>query len=79
MPLRPKSFDTALAIEVIEHLPKDFGRLFLKQLKEVTSKRIILTTPKNEETIYFGENHPETHKSYWTKEEIIACLQSSSS
>ena len=78
LPLKRKSFDTALAIEVIERLPKDFGKLFLKQLREVTRKRIILTTPKNEEAIYFGENHPETHKSYWTKEEIMTCLQLSS-
>jgi glycosyltransferase involved in cell wall biosynthesis len=66
-------FDTALAVEVIEHLSKSDGVSFLLQLGHI-AKKIVLTTPKSFEHVYFGEGHPETHVSFWTRDEIMEVL-----
>lgn len=73
IPFKEKTFDTSLAVEIIEHLQKFEGIKFLNELKRV-SKHVILTTPKYFEPLYFGINHPETHKSHWTREEILDIL-----
>lgn len=75
LPFKPKSFDTALAIELVEHLTKTRGYKFLKELKSVT-KRIVLTTPKEYVQINFGDTHPETHRSSWNRDEILAIISS---
>jgi len=66
-------FDTALAVEVIEHLSKSDGISFLLQLGHI-AKKVVLTTPKSFEQVYFGECHPETHVSFWTRDEIMEVL-----
>jgi SAM-dependent methyltransferase len=72
LPLKPNCFDTALAIEVIEHVNKQHGYLLLKEAKRV-SKSVIVTTPR-----YYSSNLnlprrvPETerHLSYWTEQDF---------
>ncbi|MCX8150048.1 MAG: glycosyltransferase [Candidatus Bathyarchaeota archaeon] len=73
LPFKSASFDVGLAVELIEHLPKEQGIVFLHELRRV-SKRVVLTTPKNFEPIYFGEDHPETHRSVWEASEILKAL-----
>ena len=75
LPFPPKVFDASLAAEVVEHLSKEDGCKFLRELKKVTKKRVIVTTPKNFEPIYYGANHPQTHRSLWTRKEINDCLR----
>ena len=45
LPLRPESFDTVLALDVIEHLPDDVG--FLKRAAElcVPGGRVVISVP----------------------------------
>lgn len=74
LPFQPKVFDVGLAAEVIEHLSKEDGCKFLRELSRVTRKRMIITTPKNFEPIYYGEDHPQTHRSLWSRNEINDCL-----
>lgn len=74
LPFRKDAFETGLAIELIEHLPKQDGFRFLEELKTVISNRVILTTPKTFIPISFGGDHPETHRSLWKKEEILGVL-----
>ena len=57
LPFKSGSFEVGLAVEVIEHLPKDQGFVFLQELKRV-SKKVVLTTPKNFELVFFGDDHP---------------------
>jgi ubiquinone/menaquinone biosynthesis C-methylase UbiE len=73
LPFKPHSFDTVLAVEVIEHLPEEEGVRFLKQIR-LLGKRMVLTTPKEFVPVDFGKDHPETHRSYWTKEQIESIL-----
>jgi 2-polyprenyl-3-methyl-5-hydroxy-6-metoxy-1,4-benzoquinol methylase len=75
LPFQSGVFDTSLAIELIEHLLKAEGYSFLKDLKRVSAKRIVMTTPRDFEPIFYGSEHPETHKSYWTRQEILTILQ----
>lgn len=70
LPFKGKVFDTSLAIEVIEHETKEKGVRFINELKRITNLRIILTTPEGFFPLDFGNNHPETHKSGWTKREL---------
>jgi SAM-dependent methyltransferase len=74
LPFQPLSFHVGLGIELIEHLPKHEGSLFLHDIRRVC-RHIVLTTPKNFEPINFGEDHPETHKSYWSKSELLVALK----
>gem|GEM_PF-1456414 len=73
LPFKSGSFEVGLAVEVIEHLPKDQGFVFLQELKRV-SKKVVLTTPKNFEPVFFGDDHPETHRSVWKASEIRSVL-----
>ena len=75
LPFRSAIFDAVLATELIEHLSKVKGYIFLRELKRVGKKRIVLTTPRNFEQINFGNEHPETHKSLWTRKEILTALE----
>ncbi|MGQ9642167.1 MAG: glycosyltransferase [Candidatus Bathycorpusculaceae bacterium] len=70
LPFKQKAFDTSLAIEVIEHAAKEVGWIFLEELKRTSEHRVILTTPEGILHLYFGDDHPETHKSGWTKKEL---------
>lgn len=45
LPFKDKSFDTLIAVEIIEHLDKKYNQLILKELKRVAKKKIIITTP----------------------------------
>jgi glycosyltransferase involved in cell wall biosynthesis len=74
LPFRSNYFDTVLAIELIEHLSKEEGILFLREIRRV-SKHVVLSTPKNFEPVYFGDTHPETHRSVWARSEILEILQ----
>jgi ubiquinone/menaquinone biosynthesis C-methylase UbiE len=75
LPFRSASFDAVLAAELVEHMPKIEGYTFLKELKRVSAKQIVLTTPRDFEHLFYGSEHPETHKSHWTKMEILTALE----
>jgi len=47
LPFKPKSFDYAVAIEVLEHLDKHDGPKMLEELSRVAVRKIILTTPND--------------------------------
>ncbi len=70
LPIQDKSFDTVLAIEIIEHLKQDEGYRLLKELERVATKCIIISTPnkkcfrKGIEDAN-GFNAHETHVSAW--------------
>ena len=71
LPFRDGVFDYVLAIEVIEHLPKEDGERMLSELERVCRSKIVLTTPNG-----FLQQHPcvapesEIHKSSWSAREL---------
>jgi len=71
LPFRPKSFDCALATEVLEHLTKQDGTTMIKQMEEVAGK-IVLTTPNGFLPTYPGpqDNPDEKHLCGWTVSEL---------
>ncbi len=68
----PKSFDCAIATEVLEHLDKDDGRKMIEQLEKISKQKIILTTPNGFLPTYAGprDNPEEKHLSGWTYNEL---------
>jgi len=72
LPIRPGYFDTALAIEVIEHVSKQDGFSLINDAERV-SECVIITTPLD---ISGNENLPnwvpesEHHLSCWTEQEL---------
>ena len=71
LPFKPKSFDCALATEVLEHLTRQEGPEMIKQMEEVAEK-IILTTPNGFLPTYPGpqDNPDEEHRCGWTVSEL---------
>ena len=66
LPFKAGHFDTALVIEVIEHVNKQGGLQLLRQAKQI-SERVIVTTPQ-----YFSSNEnipikSERHLSHWIR------------
>jgi 2-polyprenyl-3-methyl-5-hydroxy-6-metoxy-1,4-benzoquinol methylase len=72
LPIRAGYFDTALAIEVIEHVSRQNGFSLISEAKRV-SERVIVTAPLD---ISGNENLPswvpesEHHLSSWTEQEL---------
>jgi SAM-dependent methyltransferase len=58
-------YDLVLSLAILEHLTKDEGMIFLKELKRVGQK-IILSVPKEWKEQTVPDNPFETHKSHWT-------------
>lgn len=68
LPFKPKSFDTVLAIEVIEHQTKTLGINFLRYIDKVVKHRIILTTPSGFYEV--DQKGFKEHKSGWCTSEL---------
>lgn len=70
LPFQDKSFDTVLAIELIEHLTKANGLQAFKEFERIARRCIILSTPNRKclrdgiETLN-GFNKYEAHLSWW--------------
>lgn len=70
-----RGFDTIIATELIEHLPKDAGRRLLAETARVAAEVTILSTPNWEylrpgAMTMTGYNEHEHHVSSWTAAEL---------
>jgi ubiquinone/menaquinone biosynthesis C-methylase UbiE len=75
LPFDDKTFDTAIAIEVLEHLPKTDGALVVAELKRVARMRVIVSTPnypcyRGGAMTVDGFNPHEAHMSWYTVREL---------
>lgn len=70
-------FDKVLLLDVIEHLPKERGKIILEEAERVCCGEIILLTPlvwspnicQNRRSVYY--NNPwNRHKSLWTLDDF---------
>lgn len=65
-----KSFDCVIALDVIEHLTKEEGYIFLANLEKIAGKRVILVTPNGFIEQYKEHNKLQEHLSAWTTEDF---------
>ncbi|MFQ3599201.1 MAG: class I SAM-dependent methyltransferase [Chloroherpetonaceae bacterium] len=67
----PKSFDTVLASDVIEHFEKADGLKLLEKMEKVARKKVIVFTPNGFQPQGEFENNPyQLHRSGWTVKEM---------
>ncbi len=71
LPFKDKSYDVAMAIELIEHLNKADGDRALEEMERVARRMVVMVMPvgKNEHHDYYG-NPFEEHKYVWSLDEI---------
>lgn len=75
IPLKNNSFDTIIAVEILEHLNKNDGLTFIEETKRVAKKRVIISTPnfkcpRDGMKGYDGYNVYESHLSQWKVSEL---------
>lgn len=68
---KDKSFDCVMAMDLIEHLTKEDGMIFLEKVERIARKKVILYTPNGflKQDPCDGNPYQE-HKSGWTAEEM---------
>lgn len=70
LPIKEKSSNFTCAVELIEHLSKDKGISFLKDLKKITDGRIVITTPRGYKKHPKSEDLFQEHLSGWNVNEL---------
>jgi 2-polyprenyl-3-methyl-5-hydroxy-6-metoxy-1,4-benzoquinol methylase len=61
-----ESYDTVIALDVIEHLTKNEAQKMIVQMEKIAKKRVVIMTPNGfyPQEILFGNPH-QKHKSGW--------------
>jgi len=68
---KPKSFDTVVASDILEHLTKQEGHRLIKKMKKWAIKKIIIFTPNGYLWQDGYDNNPlQEHKSGWSVKEL---------
>lgn len=68
---KPSSFDSVVALDLIEHLTKKDGLSLIKQMEKIAKKNIIILTPNGfTDQDAYDKNPYQVHKSGWTTEEF---------
>lgn len=65
-----KSFDAVVALDVIEHLPKNDGIKLLKMMENLARKKVILLTPNGFVEQHDKNNPLQQHLSGWSVEDF---------
>ncbi len=67
----PKSFDTVLASDVIEHFEKADGLKLLEKMEKIARRKVIIFTPNGFQPQGEFDNNPyQLHRSGWTVDEM---------
>ncbi len=66
------TYELVLAIDILEHLEEQDGARFLEQLRRVSSKYVLVSTPKVVHRQVVFANPYENHRSSWSTEELGA-------
>lgn len=69
----PSSFDAVIALDVIEHLPKEDGWRLLAAMESIAAKRVVIFTPNGfqRQSEYDGNPH-QVHRSGWSIQDFQA-------
>lgn len=67
----PKQFDACVALDVIEHLPKEVGLKLMASMERIAAKKVVFFTPKGFLPQHHLENNDlQEHLSGWEPEEM---------
>ncbi|MEX2007726.1 MAG: class I SAM-dependent methyltransferase [Candidatus Levyibacteriota bacterium] len=68
---KPKSFDAVVALDVIEHFPKNESYKLIKDMEKIARKKVILLTPNG---FYpqdgYDSNPHQIHRSGWNTQDL---------
>lgn len=70
LPNMTRKYDMVLAIDILEHFDKEQGLKFLSYLSQVSSRSVLISTPKDFIEQESEANPFENHRSFWTFEEL---------
>ncbi len=75
LPVLDKKYDLVLAIDILEHFDKGRGLEFVSLLKDVSKRKVLISTPKEFIEQYVEANPYENYRSHWTKVDLkeIGC------
>jgi len=65
LPIKRKSFDVAICVEVIEHLRKDEGWKLLEEMEEIARSQLVISTPV-EWPFETSPGDPYGHRATWS-------------
>ena len=68
-----RRYDLVLAIDILEHFHKEDGITFLKECLRVSSKSVLISTPKEFMEQDIAANSLENHRSHWTEDDLRNC------
>jgi SAM-dependent methyltransferase len=72
LPFRSLSFDVVICLEIIEHMPKEYGFAFIRTIEAIARREVIVATPvANSPGGHDKVNPYDLHKSIWVPEEFI--------
>ncbi len=71
LPFKRKSFDVALALDVIEHMPKNDALNLMKEMESLARGYVAIVTPNGslDQGVY-DENPFQAHRSGWSRSEL---------
>ena len=73
LPIREKTFDIVLCMEVLEHLTKEDGQKLLEKMERIARRQVIVTTPVGEFALHpaTDDNPYQEHQSSWRPAELV--------
>lgn len=66
-----QSYELVLAIDILEHLTRPDGFIFLSHLKRIAQKAALVSTPKEFIPQEVPANPYENHRSLWTWQDLV--------
>jgi SAM-dependent methyltransferase len=71
LPFRHFSFDIVICLEIIEHMPKEYGFVFIDIIEAIACNQVIIATPvANSPGGHDKVNPYDLHKSIWLPKEF---------
>tara|TARA_B100000959_G_C14971093_1_gene619742 strand:- start:329 stop:901 length:573 start_codon:yes stop_codon:yes gene_type:complete len=71
LPKLESQYDLILAIDILEHFDKEHGLTFLSMIKQLATKHVLLSTPKDFIEQHEEANPYEDHRSHWVENELL--------
>ena len=65
LPFRNKAFDVVVSVDMVEHIPRQIRHNFYPELKRISSKKIIITCPlQNDDGLFQGGKYDKSFQQY---------------
>lgn len=71
LPTLPEaSYELVIAVDILEHLTVEQGRVFLAELRRIAARAALVSTPKDFHAQEIEANPFENHRSVWSAEQL---------